>query len=323
MFSMIIVLPLVILWLTYRWFRHKNTIDNYGSRYVFITGCDSGFGNMLTKRLDGLGFNVFAGCLTQDGEEKLTLDTSEKVKTIRIDVSETESIEDAFNTVKSSLPSDTGLWGVVNNAGITGNLGPVEWLTRKYYQAVFEINVLGIVETSRIFLPLLIKEKGRIVNITSMMGRIAAANPTYIVSKFAAEGYSDILRRELYKRGVTVHILEPGFFQTNLTDVERLSTAVDGSFSDIPSKLNQYYGQVYVDEWKDIIRKTITTLESPHTHLVVDAYVHALTSKYPNYRYLVGNDAKYIFRILWNLPEWLSDYFLTRTALLPQAERSC
>lgn len=108
MFSMIIVLPLVILWLTYRWFRHKNTIDNYGSRYVFITGCDSGFGNMLTKRLDGLGFNVFAGCLTQAGEEKLTLETSEKVKTIRIDVSETESIEDAFNTVKSSLPSDTG-----------------------------------------------------------------------------------------------------------------------------------------------------------------------------------------------------------------------
>ena len=87
-----------------------------------------------------------------------------------------------------------GLWGVVNNAGITGNLGPVEWLTRKDYQAAFEINTLGMVETTRIFLPLIIKEKGRIVNITSMMGRIAAANPTYIVSKFAAEGYSDVLR---------------------------------------------------------------------------------------------------------------------------------
>lgn len=60
-------------------------------------------------------------------------------------------------------------------------------------------------------------------------------------------------RRELYKRGVTVHILEPGFFQTNLTDVERLSTAVDGFFGDIPSKLNQYYGQVYVDECKLIL----------------------------------------------------------------------
>ncbi|CAG2236642.1 unnamed protein product [Mytilus edulis] len=277
---------------------------------------------MLTKRLDGLGFNVFAGCLTQDGEEKLTLETSEKVKTIRIDVSKTESIEDAFNTVKSSLHSDTGLWGVVNNAGITGNVGPVEWLTRKDYQAAFEINTLGMVETTRIFLPLIIKEKGRIVNITSMMGRIAAANPTYIVSKFAAEGYSDVLRREVYNRGVTVHILEPGFFRTNLIDVERLCSAADNSFGGISSKLKQYYGQGYVEEWKDITTKTITNLGSPHTHLVVNAYVHALTSKYPKYRYLVGNDVKYIFRILWNLPEWISDYLLTRTAILPQAERN-
>ncbi|VDI15640.1 Hypothetical predicted protein [Mytilus galloprovincialis] len=217
---------------------------------------------------------------------------------------------------------DTGLWGVVNNAGITGNLGPVEWLTRKDYQAAFEINTLGMVETTRIFLPLIIKEKGRIVNITSMMGRIAAANPTYIVSKFAAEGYSDVLRRELYKRGVTVHILEPGFFRTNLINIESLCSAADNSFRGISSKLKQYYGQVYVEEWKDIITKTITNLGSPHTHLVVNAYVHALTSKYPKYRYLVGNDAKYIYRILWNLPEWISDYLLTRTAILPQAERN-
>ncbi|XP_052082334.1 retinol dehydrogenase 7-like [Mytilus californianus] len=322
MMVMIIILPLVIFWITYRWFKHKRTIANYSSRYVFVTGCDSGFGNMLAKKLDGLGFNVFAGCLTQDGEEKLTRETSEKVRTIRIDVSQTESIENAFTTVKSSLPSDTGLWGVVNNAGIAGNQGPVQWLTRKDYQEAFGINTLGMVETTRIFLPLVIQEKGRIINITSTMGRIAAMHPTYIVSKFAAEGYSDVLRRELYKRGVTVHILEPGFFRTDLIDVERLHTGADSSFRGISSKLQQYYGQVYLDDWKDIIRKIVTNLGSPHIHLVVDAYVHALTSKYPKYRYLVGNDANYIFRILWNLPEWISDYLLTRTAILPQAERN-
>ena len=87
-----------------------------------------------------------------------------------------------------------GLWGIVNNAGIAGPIGPVQWLTREDYRSTFEINTLGIVETTRIFLPLVLKEKGRIVNITSMMGRIAAANSTYVVSKFAAEGYSDILR---------------------------------------------------------------------------------------------------------------------------------
>ena len=87
-----------------------------------------------------------------------------------------------------------GLWGIVNNAGIAGSTGVIEWLSRDDYRAAFEVNTLGMIETIRIFLPLVLKSKGRIVNMTSIMGRLAAASPPYVASKFAAEGYSDMLR---------------------------------------------------------------------------------------------------------------------------------
>ena len=64
---------------------------------------------------------------------------------------------------------------------------------------------MGTVETCRVFLPLLLKEKGRIVNVTSVMGRIASANVPYAVSKFAAEGYSDALRFVLLAKVQSVY----------------------------------------------------------------------------------------------------------------------
>ena len=87
-----------------------------------------------------------------------------------------------------------GLWGIVNNAGISGSVGVIEWLSRDDYRAAFEVNTLGMIETIRIFLPLVLKSKGRIVNMTSIMGRLAAITAPYVASKFAAEGYSDMLR---------------------------------------------------------------------------------------------------------------------------------
>lgn len=90
-----------------------------------------------------------------------------------------------------------GIWGVVNNAGIAGPVVPIEWLNKTDYESVFEVNTLGMVETTRIFLPLVLKSKGRIVNITSVAGRIAVLYGPYAVSKHAAEGYSDALRYDV------------------------------------------------------------------------------------------------------------------------------
>ncbi len=75
---------------------------------VFITGCDSGFGRALAKRLDGLGVPVFAGCLTTDGASHLRQECSQRAQAFLLDVTNSESIKKAFKLVKEALTDGTG-----------------------------------------------------------------------------------------------------------------------------------------------------------------------------------------------------------------------
>ena len=100
----------IAIYFMYRWYRRSQTVGSYGNRYVFITGCDTGFGNLLTKKLDGLGFHVFAGCLSEKGMKQLDDDTSSNVTLVRLDVTKTESVQSAFNVVNSALPKDKGIF---------------------------------------------------------------------------------------------------------------------------------------------------------------------------------------------------------------------
>ena len=87
-----------------------------------------------------------------------------------------------------------GLWGLVNNAGIAGASAPSEWLTSADWTQCLSINLFGVVNVTHAFLPLVREARGRVVNITSMMGRIAAAPAPYCVSKYGVEAFSDCLR---------------------------------------------------------------------------------------------------------------------------------
>lgn len=83
-------------------------IGDYEMRYILVTGCDTGFGNELAKRLDRLGCHVFAGCLTEKGETELKKMTSDKLLPISLDVAKPESVRKAFDVVKSKLPQGKG-----------------------------------------------------------------------------------------------------------------------------------------------------------------------------------------------------------------------
>ena len=77
-------------------------------RYVFITGCDTGFGNMLAKRLEALGCHVFAGCLTEAGETELSKSCSSRMQPVSLDVSKPDSVRRAFDIVKQKLVKGKG-----------------------------------------------------------------------------------------------------------------------------------------------------------------------------------------------------------------------
>ena len=87
-----------------------------------------------------------------------------------------------------------GLWAIVNNAGIFGPSGAAEMMTRKDFLAALQVNMLGMTQVTRHFLPLVRKGQGRIVNMASVAGRFALSPTPYVVSKFAACGYTDVLR---------------------------------------------------------------------------------------------------------------------------------
>lgn len=88
-----------------------------------------------------------------------------------------------------------GLWGLVNNAGLSGKLGPVDWLQYDDITHVVNVNVLGMIMTTKIFLPLIKVSRGRIVNTSSILGHLSLPyNGVYSMSKHAVESISDSLR---------------------------------------------------------------------------------------------------------------------------------
>lgn len=89
----------------------------------------------------------------------------------------------------------SGLWGLVCNAGISSSNAPDDWLDVDDYKKNMEINAYGVIRTCHTFKPFIKKQKGRIVIVTSVVGRLALpATGPYSMSKFAAEAYADVLR---------------------------------------------------------------------------------------------------------------------------------
>ena len=78
-------------------------------KFVLITGCDSGFGRETAIRLDKMGVRVLATCLTKDGEQSLRSVTSDKLKTFRMDVTNSQQIKDVYEEVKRQIPRDSGI----------------------------------------------------------------------------------------------------------------------------------------------------------------------------------------------------------------------
>lgn len=313
----VIVLVICVLFFGLRRRLRQLPLPYYEGRHVVITGCDTGFGNMLAKQLDARGFSVFAGCLTNNGEEELKKSCSHKLKTFPLDVSDSESINKALRYIKAQLPEDKGIWALVNNAGIAGSAGPVDWLTRRDYEAVMSVNLYGMIDMTNACLALLRKERGRVVNMTSICGRITLAPTPYCASKFAAEAYSDCLRRDLYKEGVSVHIIEPGYFATNITNPQNIVPSLWEAYNKCDPEVKEYYGKAYVEQAVDKGRKFLSAVTNNNPGQVVDAYLSAVCSRYPAHRYVVGLSAQVFYRILWNLPESISDFILCSKRPVP------
>ena len=93
----------MIVYQAVKWLHGRIKLSDLHNRHVLVTGCDTGFGNLLVKHLDKLGIPVFAGCLTEEGQEKLRAVCSSNVFPMGLDVTKEESVQKCLAIVKEEL----------------------------------------------------------------------------------------------------------------------------------------------------------------------------------------------------------------------------
>ncbi|CAL1280253.1 unnamed protein product [Larinioides sclopetarius] len=254
---------------------------NPNKKAVFITGCDSGFGFQLAKRMDSKGYHVFAGCLfpMSGGAAELKSSCSSRFCTVHIDVTQDDSVLNAKEFVEKNL-GDCELWAVVNNAGVYKG-SSLEFTPMSNFEDSLQVNTLGQVRVTKAFLPLLRRSKGRIVNVNSLAGRIAVFPMNcYSMSKFAAIAFTTCLRHEVEPFGMKVISIEPEFFKTPLTDSENLLKQLETTRANMEEKFKSGWDKKQLKGIKRILM-FIEKVTSPNTCYVTDAMEAAVSMQYP------------------------------------------
>jgi NAD(P)-dependent dehydrogenase (short-subunit alcohol dehydrogenase family) len=276
-----------------------------------VTGASSGIGRATALLLDRNGFQVFAGVRSSEQGEALRQQASERLLPILLDVTDQHSIEAAARSVADEL-GDRALAGLVNNAGID-IAGPLETSAVAEVRLQFEVNVIGLLAVSQAFLPLLRQSRGRIVNIGSVLGRLAIPfMGAYSASKFALEGLTDAFRIELRPWGIRVSLIEPGPVATPLWSKTHLLAGMNEGRVDTAGKL---YATANAAA-NAAFTKFGETGISPDR--VAAKIFEALTAPNPKPRYLVGQDAKALSLLAALVPDRFRDTMLMKQFGLPQ-----
>ena len=181
---------------------------------ILITGATSGIGRDAALRLAGAGHVVLAGGRRRDALAGLAAESRGRIEPLVLEVTEPASVEAARELVERRT-GGRGLDVLVNNAGYALP-GPLEALAEADLRGLFDTNLFGLLAVTRAFLPAM-RERGlgRVVNVGSIMGRVAMPLlGAYNASKHAVAAVTDTLRMELAPFGVSVVLVEPGALRT-------------------------------------------------------------------------------------------------------------
>ncbi|MDJ0751962.1 MAG: SDR family oxidoreductase [Ardenticatenaceae bacterium] len=257
---------------------------------VLITGTSSGIGYDASRYLIASGYRVFGSLRKAADGERVRQELGEQFNPLIFDVTDEAAIRQAAETVKERLKGQP-LHGLVNNAGIAV-AGPLEHLPLADLRQQFEVNTIGVVGVTQAFLPLLAQPGGRIINISSVSGKIAFPffGP-YAGSKFALEAISASWRRELLLRGIDVIIIGPGSVKTPIWE--------KAAEHNVPSR---YQDTIY-REALEALGETVTqsAASGMPVEIISKTILKALTVKRPKTRYALPNS--------W-LSGWLAPLYL-------------
>ncbi len=280
---------------------------------VVITGASTGIGRATAEYLAAQGWQVFAG-IRKEADGAALVDADDRIKPILLDVTQPEQVDAAVETVRAALDGQK-LAGLVNNAGIA-NMGPLALQPLDQFEAHFSVNVFGLLRASQAFAPLLGMDEslegapGRIINITSVGGRLSAPFlGAYTATKHAVESITDSLRRELVLFGIDAIAVGPGAVKTPIWDKAEKSNSSNPYANSPWAKPIEIFSETMLDGGRTgldpiIIAKTIET---------------ALSAKKPKARYAPVPDKLTNFTLPMLLPKRVVDgFFWKRFGMSPK-----
>ncbi len=257
------------------------------NKSILITGCSSGIGYTAAKQLQERGYQVFASARKAEDVDRLR---SEGLNCLQLDLSDSASINNAFNAVMEE--TDGKLYALFNN-GAYGQPGAVEDLRRDVIREQFETNLFGTIELTNLAIPVMRKQgHGRIVQCSSVLGFVSLKfRGAYNASKYALEGFNDTLRQELMGSGITVSSIQPGpistRFRANSLTMYKKNINVE----------NSVFKDIYLATEERLAKEGPAVPFTLGPEKVVDKLIHALESPRPKNHYSVTFPT-YLFAVL-------------------------
>jgi len=266
---------------------------------VVITGTSSGIGRSCVTKMQRAGWRVFATVRKAADRDKLQVEAD--VIPVLMDVEDASSIKSAAEQIENQVRGN-GLDGLVNCAGI-GMVRPMEYAALEDLRKIFEINVFGQIALTQALCGALRKNRGRVVNITSVGVNLAIPFGGLLnASKCAFGMLSDNLRLELRPFGVRVSAVEPGAISTPAVD--KTLGGIDKVIEALPPEAQMRYESML----RTFAQKAYTREKAGiPPEVVARAVYHALTSNRPRIRYRVGKHAKLLATLPKILPESVMD----------------
>jgi NAD(P)-dependent dehydrogenase (short-subunit alcohol dehydrogenase family) len=261
---------------------------NYNNRVAVVTGSSSGIGLETSLLLARSGFHIYASMRNLEKSKNITeIANTENLPltVVQLDVNDDRSVKDAIGKI---VAENKRIDVLVNNAGY-GLFSPIEDVTLGQVKEQFETNFFGAIRVMHAVMPTMRRQRsGTIVNISSLAGRVGIpVSSAYVATKFALEGLSESMRYELKEWGINIVIIEPGVIKTNF--FENLKTTDARSRSESP------YADL-IERTTKGFGKMMDNSSSP-PKLVAEAILNAITSKEPEIRYVVGEDADSIMGV--------------------------
>lgn len=182
-------------------------------RVWFITGCSTGFGRNLATQLLESGHRVVVTARDVNKVQDLVAINSENAFAIALDVTKGDQVSDAVSQAEAHFGRVDVL---VNNAGF-GYFGAIEESDETEVRSMFETNFWGLAEMTRAVLPKMRERRsGTIVNVSSIGGFVGNSGVGYYnATKFAVNGFSEALKKEVEPLGISVILVQPSGFRTD------------------------------------------------------------------------------------------------------------